>query len=300
VGVSEMKIDTHQHYWKYRSDQFPWITDGMPALQQDCMPADCEGALRKAGVQGVLAVQARCCTEETDFLLQIAHLNPEILGVVGWANLMLPGLERQLDAWCQNPALKGFRHILQDEPDVAAWVAAPGVGSGLKTLQKRRLVYDVLVFDHQLALVLDLCARHSDHWLVLDHLGKPALRHWANDGNVAARWRDNLHRIAQLPHVMCKLSGLVTETGWSDGQGLSASDEKNILSCFDYALSVFGPDRLMFGSDWPVCQLAAPYESVHMLAQTWASITLTQAEQSAFWSGNAIRCYGLSPSLTAD
>ena len=295
-----MKIDTHQHYWQYRPEAFPWITDGMPALQRDCMPADCEDALREAGVQGVVAVQARCVAQETDFLLQLAQQHPHVLGVVGWANLLSPRLESQLDTWCTDTTLKGFRHILQDEPDVAAWVAAPEVHTGLAALQKRGLVYDVLVFDHQLPLVIDLCARHSAHWLVLDHAGKPPLRDWARDSEVAVQWRHNMSRLARLPHVMCKLSGLVTETQWSSGQGLAPADEVNIGGCFDYALSVFGPDRLMFGSDWPVCQIAAAYGAVHQLAQTWAKATLTLAQQSAFWSGNAIRCYGLSPSLTAD
>lgn len=289
-----MKIDTHQHYWHYRAEDFPWISDGMPALQHDCLPGDVEGALRLAGIDGVVAVQARSTPQETDFLLQMAAQHSQVLGVVGWIDLLSAEMEGSLERWCAHPALKGFRHILQDEPQVQDWVAAPGVQRGLAALQKRKLVYDVLVFDHQLASALALCARHADHWLVLDHVGKPALRDWARSNEVAYHWRRNLGQLAALPHVMCKLSGLVTEAHRAPGSALSHSDEKKIWACFDHALEVFGPQRLMYGSDWPVCQLISPYDAVHGLAQTWAHTTLSAAEQADFWSGNAIRCYGLN------
>ena len=150
------------------------------------------------------------------------------------------------------------------------------------------------MFDHQLPDVADFCARHDAHWLVLDHVGKPALRDWGRAGEQAAqRWGQALRALAALPHVMCKLSGAVTETDWPGRQGLAPQDTQNILSCFDQALSAFGPQRLMYGSDWPVCQLSSSYDVVHGLAQQWAQSRLNTHEQDAFWRGNAMRCYGL-------
>ena len=288
-----MKIDTHQHFWRYRAEEFPWISEAMPALRRDCMPVDCEAAWRAAGVEGVVAVQARTLAAETDFLLRLADQNPEVMGVVGWADLAAPDLAHRLEQWGEHPAFKGLRHILQDEADVAAWVSHPGIAQGMQRLQQQGLVYDVLVFDHQLASVTGFCARHDQHWLVLDHMGKPALRDWGRNGDVGRRWERLLRELATMPHVMCKLSGAVTEADWRIHTGVSPEDAKRILACFDYALDVFGPLRILYGSDWPVCQLAAPYEGVHGLAHKWAKSRLTVQEQEAFWSGNAVRCYGL-------
>jgi L-fuconolactonase len=288
-----MKIDTHQHYWRYRALEFPWISEAMPSLQRDCLPVDCKVARAAAGIDAVVAVQARSMPEETDFLLQLADQHPEVVGVVGWADLQAPDLQPQLDVWCQHPAFKGLRHILQDEADVSAWVNAPAVNRSMQVLQQHKLVYDVLVFEHQLPSVIDFCARHDAHWLVLDHVGKPALRDWNPNRDQARPWANQLRQLAALPHVMCKLSGLVTETNWQHGQGLSLADAQAIWAAFDQALEVFGPQRLLYGSDWPVCQLSSSYDAVHGLAQTWAKTTLTLTEQEAFWSGNAQRCYQL-------
>ena len=288
-----MKIDTHQHYWRYRSAEFPWISEAMPELQKDCMPVDCEGAMRATGVDAVVAVQARTCAEETDFLLKVADNHPEVLGVVGWADLAAPDLDQHLERWAAHPAMRGIRHILQDEADVMAWLTNPRNVTGLRAVQKAGLVYDVLVFDHQLPGVASFCAQHDAHWLVLDHLGKPRIRDWLANPEVPSRWLSSIRSLATLPHVVCKLSGLVTETDWAHAGGPSPADSKLMWTCFDHALEAFGPNRLMFGSDWPVCQLAAPYDVVHGLVHKWAKTRLTTPEQEAFWSGNAIRCYGL-------
>ena len=199
-----MKIDTHQHYWRYQPQDFGWISERMPVLQRDYAPADC---------------------------------------------------------------------------------------------QRRALSYDVLLFGHQLPDAQAFCARLDGHWLVLDHVGKPALRDW-DQPDVARRWRTQVRALAQLPHVMCKLSGLVTETAWSSAAAVSAKDLAAISQCCDEALEAFGPQRVMFGSDWPVCQLAAPYAQVADAALQWAASRLSAAEQEAFWSGNAARAYGLALATT--
>jgi len=288
-----MKIDAHQHYWRYQPKDFGWISDGMPVLQRDYAPADCQTAMQAAGITASIAVQARSMEQETDFLLQLASQNPSVLGVVGWTDLRAAQLEERLERWTQHPALRGFRHIVQEEPDVPGLLNDAAFQRGVAQLQRRALSYDVLLFGHQLPDAQAFCARHDSHWLVLDHVGKPALRDWALP-DLASRWRKQLCALAQLPHLMCKLSGLVTETAWSSADALTAKDHAAIRQCCDDALEAFGPQRLMFGSDWPVCQLAAPYAQVADSALEWAASRLSASEQDAFWSGNAARAYGLT------
>ena len=289
-----MKIDTHQHYWRYRATDFPWISDAMQELKKNCMPVDCEQAMDAAGIDGVVAVQARTSLEETDFLLKVADTHPKVFGVVGWADLAASDLDSKLERWSSHIAMRGIRHILQDEPDVNAWLHNPKNSAGLRSVQRAGLVYEVLVFDHQMPNVTSFCAKHDDYWLVLDHLGKPSIRDWVANPEVSSRWLRSMRSLATLPHVVCKLSGFVTETNWKTDAVVSATDARIIWTCFDQVLDAFGPSRLMFGSDWPVCQLAAPYDFVHGLVNKWVKARLTVPEQEAFWSGNAIRCYGLN------
>lgn len=291
-----MKIDTHQHYWHYDPQALPWISAHMPELRQDRMPADCERAMQLCGIDAVVAVQARSQTQETDFLLGLAAQHPRIIGVVGWVDLVNPGVEAQLDQWADQAALSGFRHILQDEADIMALICSPTFNSGVSYLHKHHYTYDVLVFDHQIPVVVDFCKQHDTHWLVLDHVGKPAVRDWLG---TSPRWSECIEELAAMPHVMCKLSGLVTETDWQQVSVVPPADiqmlnQRKIFAYFDKALDAFGSQRLMFGSDWPVCQLAAPYALVHDMAQAWARARLSESEQQAFWSGNALRCYDLT------
>ena len=288
-----MKIDSHQHYWRYQGEDFPWISEAMPALQRDLLPADSALAMQAAGLTHSIAVQARSMERETDDLLQLARENAQVLGVVGWTDLRSPQLDAQLARWQGEPLLRGFRHIVQDEPDVAGLLGDAAFNRGVGVLQARQLSYDVLVFAHQLPTALEFCARHDQHWLVLDHVAKPDLKSSPEHEEKTRAWRGQVHTLAKLPHLMCKLSGLVTETAWAQGTGLSAHDRRAIAQCFDHALDCFGAERLMFGSDWPVCQLAAPYATVAALAQQWADARLSSNEQQAFWQGNAVRAYGL-------
>ncbi len=289
-----MKIDTHQHFWHFEPQDFPWISEDMPILRWHQRPADSRPGIDACAVQGVVAVQARCCPEETDFLLDLAANHPYILGVVGWADLTSATLGADLARWRGQAKLKGFRHLLQDEPNLAAVIGNPAFNQGLVRLQRQQLVYDVLVFAHQLPMVANFCARHDQHELVLDHVGKPAIRHWQAHPESRRQWTQALLQLARLPHVSCKLSGLVTETDWQHQDDPSAADILHIQQCFDVALEAFGPGRLMFGSDWPVCQLAADYQSVHAIAQSWAESRLDSHEQQAFWGANAMRIYGLT------
>ena len=283
------RIDAHQHFWRYQAAEYPWIGEGMEVLAEDRLPADLQPLLRAAGLQASIAVQARSGTAETRFLLELAQQTPSIAGVVGWVDLTALDLGEQLAQW-QDDKLVGWRHQVQDEADTQAFLEQPDFNRGVALLQTQGYVYDVLVLQHQLPDTQAFCARHDGHWLVLDHLGKPALRDFATS-DAAQRWKQQLNALAQLPHVVCKLSGLVTEADWR--RGLQTRDMAHIRTCLDIALEVFGPQRLMFGSDWPVCLLAASYAEVVQVVAQWSSSRLNAAEQEAVWGATAARCYGM-------
>jgi L-fuconolactonase len=284
------RIDAHQHFWRYRAADYPWIGAGMEVLAQDQLPPALQPLLQAGGLQASIAVQARGDRAETRFLLDLAQQHDWIAGVVGWDDLARPDLDERLSAWQGREQLVGFRHQVQDEQDVAAFLKQADFNRGVALLQSRGYVYDVLVHQHQLSDTLAFCRRHDQHWLVLDHLGKPALRDFA-EVDTAACWRREIGALAQLPHVVCKLSGLVTEADWRNG--LQIRDIAHIRTCLDIALAAFGPQRLMFGSDWPVCLLAASYAEVVQLVADWAAENLHDEEQQAVWGGTAARCYGL-------
>lgn len=289
-----MKIDTHQHFWHFEPQDYPWISEDMPILRRHQGPADSRPCMDACGVLGVMAVQARCSAQETDCLLDLAASQPHILGVIGWTDLTSATLQADLARWLGQEKLKGFRHLLQDEPDLGALISNPAFNDGVACLQRQQLVYEVLVLQHQLPMVSDFCARHDQHALVLDHVGKPAIRDWQQNPESRQQWTNYLMKLARLPHVSCKLSGLVTETDWPHQDEPSAADLRQIEQCFDLALEAFGPGRLMFGSDWPVCQLATNYQAVYAIAQSWAESRLDRHEQQAFWGANAVRIYGLT------
>ncbi|MGU7773503.1 amidohydrolase family protein [Burkholderia sp. MR1-5-21] len=288
--MSAPRIDSHQHFWRYRADDYPWIGAGMDMLARDRLPDESWPLMRAQALHASIAVQARAGREETRFLLDLARDDARIAGVVGWEDLGSPQLAERVAEW-RSPKLRGFRHQVQDERDVASFVADPDFNRGVAWLQAHGYVYDVLVFQRQLPDVRDFCARHDAHWLVLDHLGKPALADFDRDDTAYARWREALQALGALPHVACKLSGLVTETDWR--RGLRAQDMRHIERCLDAALEIFGPQRLMFGSDWPVCLLAASYDEVASLVERWAANRLSAGEQRAVWGDTAVRCYGL-------
>lgn len=283
-----MRIDAHQHFWRYDADAYPWMGDGMDVLKRDRLPADLRPLLDAQGIDACIAVQARADEAETDFLLALADDHDWIAAVVGWVDLRAADLHARLARWDARAKLAGFRHLLQDDPDVAATLGDAAFNRGVATLQARGQVYEVLVRGAaQLASTPAFCAHHDRHWLVLDHLGKPAI-----GGGEGAAWRKALAELAALPHVACKLSGLVTEVL---GERIQADA---IRRCLDTALELFGPRRLLFGSDWPVCLLRADYAEVAGLVADWSQ-ALSADEHAALWGGNAVRCYGLPRDETA-
>ncbi len=270
-----LRLDAHQHFWRYDAAAYPWIGRDMSGLRQDFTPDDLRPLLDAGGFDGCIAVQARACASETDQLLQLAQRYPWIRAVVGWVDLCARDLEQSLERWAQAPVLRGFRHQLQDEPSLAQFIQNPGFSRGLHTLQRQGLVYEVLVKARDLRTVTELCQQYDQHHLVLDHLGKPDIQ--AGD---LKTWASQLAPLAALPHVSCKLSGLITEAHWQDWSSAQLTPYLHM------ALELFGPERLMFGSDWPVCLLASDYEATHTLV---ASVS----EHAAIWGGTACRVYNI-------
>jgi len=278
-----IRIDAHQHFWHFNEAEYPWITPQMGVLRQDLLPPALHAELRREGIDASIAVQARNTIAETDYLLSLAAGSPFIAGVIGWVDLRAGGLVQCLERWLDEPTLRGFRHTLQSEPDVDAYVNDSRFRRSLQHLQNCGYVYEVLVRGPQLAAAVALCGRHAAQRLVLDHLGKPAVR-----ADTHAEWARQLQPLREMPHVVCKLSGLVTETDLDAG----GFEDRVLWPYLDTALEVFGAQRLMFGSDWPVCLLAASYQRVHRIVREW-SAQLSAHEQAALWGGTAIQTYGL-------
>ncbi len=275
-----MKLDAHQHFWRYSAEEYPWIPVGS-ALQRDWLPADLEALQRPLGFDGSIAVQARQSVEESCWLLQLADADPRIHGVVGWVDLRDEAVDDVLVELASHRRFVGVRHVVQDEPDDRFLVRSEFV-RGLRKLAAHRLTYDLLIYPHQLPAAIELVRLLPEQPFVLDHLAKPRIK-----AGELSPWREQIRELAQSPNVWCKVSGVVTEADW---QAWKPSD---FAPYFEVALEAFGPGRLMFGSDWPVCQLAADYSAVHELAlSTWNG--LSADELAAVWGGNCARFYGLA------
>ncbi len=276
------RIDSHQHFWSYDPAQYPWIAPGS-ALQRDWLPSDLAPLLADGGFGGSIAVQARQTVEESRWLLELAEHHSFIKGVVGWLDLRSPAIESQLEAFSRHPKFVGVRHVAQDEPD-DRFLLSEAFLIGIAALNRHRLAYDLLVYPRQLTAAIVLAAKFPAQMFVLDHIGKPPIR----DGTMTP-WKERIQELAKAPNVWCKVSGMVTE---ADHAGWKASDLRPYL---DVVFEAFGPNRLMFGSDWPVCLLASSYDRVAGVVEDYVS-QLTKAEQADLFGGNARRFYRIAPS----
>lgn len=275
------RIDAHQHFWKYDPQEYDWINAEMAVLKQDFGPAELKPLLQAQGMRGCVAVQARQTEAENEYLLSLSDSFPEVLGVVGWLDLQADDLEEKLETYRPFGALKGIRHIVQAEPD-PAFLLREAFIRGVKHLGKVGLTYDILVFEQQFPAVLRFLERCPDQPFVLDHLGKPKI-----EGGPTEDWIEGIRKMAEHPNVFCKLSGLVTEANWASWK---AEDFEPFL---EIAAEAFGAERLMVGSDWPVCLLAADrYATVIGIVEQFAS-QWTEEEQAAVFGGNAENFYNL-------
>ncbi len=252
----------------------------MDILKRDYQPSDLQAEIERAGIDGVVSVQADQSMLETDELLEHAAQRDFIKGVVGWFPLADPAVEETLSEYAQNPWLKGVRHVVQDEPD-DRFILGEAFNEGIRKLEQFDLVYDILIYERQLSASIEFVDLHPNLSLVLDHVAKPRI----GDG-LMEPWKDQMFEMARRENVSCKLSGMATEANWTEWTF------DTLLPYMDVALEAFGPDRLMFGSDWPVARLAVDYEPWVELCRKFIS-TLSEDEREAIEGGNAIREYRL-------
>lgn len=278
-----MNIDSHQHFWRYDARRDTWITDEMAVLKQDFLPADLLPGLAANGIDACVAVQAGQSEDETHFLLDCAEQHPEIAGVVGWVDLRAPNLPERLAYFSQFEKLRGFRHIVQAEPD-DRFLLREDFCRGIARLDDFGLTFDILIYPKQLPAAIEFVARFPAQPFVIDHLAKPAIRAKDIDS-----WCRQIRAVAAHPNVFCKVSGLITEGDWRNWR---AEDCK---PCLDVVFEAFGADRLMFGSDWPVCLLAGTYGEVKDLIADYTA-NLAAADRQKIFGLNAMRFYGLTRS----
>lgn len=275
------KIDAHQHFWNFDPDRDSWITDEMNVIRRDFFPQHLQPFLKENSFNGCVAVQADQSEAETDFLLRLAGENEFIKGVVGWINLQANNVEERLSYYKQFNKLKGFRHILQGEKD-RAFMLQPGFIEGIKKLRSFNYTYDILIFPDQLPYTLKFAAMFPEQKFVIDHLAKPPIK----EKNITA-WKRDIEAVAAFPNISCKISGMVTEADWINWK------KKDLTPYIDVAVNSFGTNRIMFGSDWPVCLLAASYKEVVDIVSDYFS-TLSTGEQEKIFGGNAINFYNLN------
>lgn len=272
-------IDSHQHFWQVGRFDYPWMSDGI--LCRDYLPDDLAPILQRNRVDKTVLVQASNSVAESRWLLELANENDFIAGVVGWVDLMSPDIDQQLDELCTDSKFKGVRHLVESEPN-DDWLVQPAVISGLNRLSARGLSYDLLVHTRHLKHAPHIAESCPDLALVIDHLAKPPIAR-----NEIAEWSQALRPLARYPNINCKLSGLVTEANWNSWK---TDDLRPFVAA---ALEYFGPERMMFGSDYPVCLLAASYDRVldsfHELLKE-----LTEDDRDEIFSRNATKFYRLN------
>ena len=275
-----MKIDAHHHFWKYDPVRYSWMNESMEILKKDYQPADLQVEIEKAEIGGVVSVQADQSMLETDELLDHAAQHDFIKGVVGWFPLADPAVEEVLAEYADNPWLKGVRHVVQDESD-DRFILGEAFNEGIRKLEQFHLIYDILIYERQLGSSIEFVDLHPNLPFVLDHVAKPRI----GDG-LMEPWKEQMFEMSRRENVTCKLSGMATEAKWAEW----TSDQ--LRPYMEVALDAFGPDRLMFGSDWPVARLAVDYMPWVNLCREFIS-SLSTDEREAIEGGNAIRVYQL-------
>ncbi len=275
-----MRVDSHQHFWSYDPIRYSWIDDRMEKLRRAFLPGDLKTEMEATGIDRVVSVQARQDLEETQWLLALSREFEYIAGVVGWVPLISSGVEADLERMAGHPRLKGIRHVLQDESD-DRYMLREDFNRGLSLLPKFGLVYDILIYESHLPQTIEFVDLHPLQIFVLDHVAKPRIR----DGAITP-WRENLRELARRENVYCKISGMATEGHWE------SFNEDDLLPYLEVVLEAFGPDRLMFGSDWPVCLLACDYGRWVRIVRDFIG-RLSSDERDRIEGGTALEAYGL-------
>jgi L-fuconolactonase len=276
-----MRIDSHHHFWNYSDKEYPWIRQEMSVLKRDYTPNDLKSEISRAGIDRVVSVQARQSEVETKWLLEIAERNNFVAGVVGWLPLAKPDVRELIEEYSHAPLFKSVRHVVHDEAD-DAFILGSDFNRGIGLLKEYGIVYDILIFAKHLPNTIRFVDQHPEQPFVLDHIAKPTIATQRFDET----WAENFRELAKRENVTCKFSGVVTEVRdeqWS---------VDTIRPYWDVALDAFGPQRLMFGSDWPVCLLRSSYADwVKAVAELAGR--LTADEQDYLWGKTAQRAYHL-------
>lgn len=272
-----MRLDAHQHFWSYDAAQYPWIPPGSP-LHRDWLPADLAALQQPLGFDGAIAVQARQVVGESDWLLSLADAHANVKGVVGWVDLRADRVEADLARLAAHPKFVGVRHVVQEEPD-DDFMLGKDFQRGIAKLAAFGLTYDLLIYPKQLPAAIRLAENFPDQPFVLDHIAKPPIK----EGTMEP-WKSGLRRLAKLPNVRCKVSGMLTE---ADHRHWQAEQFRPYL---DTVFEAFGPARLMYGSDWPVCLFAGSYDQAFRLVDDYAR-GLTEAERAGLFGDNCARFY---------
>ncbi|RYE15446.1 MAG: amidohydrolase [Sphingobacteriales bacterium] len=274
------KIDSHQHFWCFDPVKDKWITNSMFILQKDFLPADIAPILHHYGIDGCMAVQSGQTEGESLFLLNQAEQYPFIKGIVGWVDLIADNIDERLAYYSQFERMKGFRHILQGESD-RAFMLRPDFKRGIGKLKQFDFTYDILINDDQLPYIHEFVAEFPEQPFVINHLAKPRIK----DKQIR-EWQQHMEAIAKYPNVHCKVSGMVTEADWLNRK------RDDFWPYLDVVFEAFGSKRVMYGSDWPVCRLAATYGEVFSIVRAYCA-ELSREEQRLFWGGNATEFYKL-------
>jgi len=276
------KIDAHHHFWQLsRPFDYRWLdAPKLTRIRRDFLPEDLLPHLEARGIGGSIFVQTQHDLAENLWVLDLCDRYPFLKGVVGWVDLAAPDCADQISRMRENPRFVGVRHVVQDEPD-EDFLIRPDVLRGLASLESAGVPFDVLIYVKHLRHVPTLARRLPQLCMTIDHLAKPDIAHGGFDA-----WRADFAACGKFPNVFCKLSGMVTEADWATWR---PADLKPYV---DEALVTFGPDRLMYGSDWPVCELAASYEQVHDALESNLA-ALSQAEQAEIFAGTARKFYAL-------
>lgn len=275
-----LRIDSHQHFWKYDPIKAPWITDDMAILKRDYLPPELDVVLKANGFDGCVVVQSDQSEEENDFQRLNAEKYNFVKGIVGWVNLLSNDVEKRLDYYSQFKKLKGFRHVLQDEQQ-RDFMLRPDFLNGISLLNKYDYTYDILINSDQLQLAKELVAKFPEQRFVIDHIAKPFIK-----DKILAKWRTDMIEISKYRNVFCKISGMVTETRWNQW----SADEFDPY--IDVVVETFGIDRVMFGSDWPVCTLSGSFSEVYEIVKDYFS-GFSDEEQQKVFGKNAIEFYRL-------
>ena len=280
-----MRIDAHQHFWKFDAVRDNWITDEMAVIKKDFLPTDFEPVLQQHGFDGSVVVQSDQSEKENEFQLKNAADNDSIKGVVGWVDLQSPGVEERLANYSSFKKMKGFRHVLQGETD-RALMLRPAFMNGISKLGKFDFTYDILIFVDQLKYIPEFVRSFPNQKFVIDHIAKPGIKNKRINERITIEWEKGIFEVASYENVYCKISGMVTEADWMNWT------KADFTPYLDVVVEAFGIQRIMYGSDWPVCLVAASYGEVVNIVREYFS-SFSENEQQLFFGQNALRFYNL-------